>query len=116
MVVGIGGANESIIGNIQDVIVHVLEHIGIAGGQFHGVDAFLNGRLLHFLAVLIGAGAVANIITVQTLETRHDIGGDVFVGVPSVGFTLRVGDRRCQVVGVARAASSKSTWAVCSAG
>src|SRR5699024_2058084 len=115
IVVVISGANEPVIGNTQDLIVHSLEHIGIAGSQFHGLDAFLNGRLLHFLAVLIGAGEVADIITVQALEPRHDIGGDVFVGVPDVGFAVWVGNRRCQVVGVHRTVSSKSTSAVCSA-
>src|SRR5699024_12340779 len=103
------------IGTTQCLTFHSSSPIGTSGSQFHGLDAFLNRRLLHFLAALIGAGEVADIITVQALDPRHDIGGDVFVGVPDVGFAVWVGNRRCQVVGVHRTVSSKSTSAVCSA-
>src|SRR5699024_267891 len=115
VVIGIGGPDEAIVGNMQDVAIHFFDDVSIAGGQFHRRKALVNCGLLHLLTVRVSSGQVSNVKTVEAFETRHHIGGNIFICVPDEWFAVWVGNRRCQIVGAHRPVSSKSTSAVISA-
>ena len=89
--VGIGGPDEPVVGGTEPFL-HALEDIGVAGGQLGGGDAELGGRLRHLQAVHIGAGEVAHVVAVETLEPGDGVGGDVLVGVTDVRIAVGVGD------------------------
>ena len=54
-------------------------------------------RLLDLLAVLVGAGQEENLVAVQPLEARHDVGRDRGVGVADMRRAVHVVDRRGDV-------------------
>ena len=122
--VGIGGADESVVGDVQ-LVLQPLEHIGVAPRQLRGRNALRRGRLGHLQAVHVGAGQVAHVEPVQPLEPRDRVGGDVFVGVADVRVAVGIGDRCRYVVRLAHflitlwcggeqfpsgAAASRSRW------
>ena len=97
-VVRVRGADEAVVGDVQDVVVHLLEDGRVARGQLEGAHALLLRRLLHLLAVLVRAGQEAHVPPVEPLEAGHRVRGDVLVGVADVRLAVRVGDGRGQVV------------------
>ena len=88
MVVGVGGADEPVEGDVQ-LLLQPLEHIGVAPGQLGGRNAFGRGGLGHLQAVLVGAGQEADVEPVEPLEPGDGVGGDVFVGMPDVRCAVR---------------------------
>ena len=109
-VVGIGGADESVVGDAQ-LVLQPLEHIGISSGQLCGRNALGRSGLGHLQAVLVGTGQIAHVVTVQPLETGDGVGGDVFVCVPDVRSTVRVRDRCRYVVRLAH--FHPTLWCAC---
>ena len=77
--------------------VHQLPQILDAGNDV--VDKFLRGNarlsslVLNFLAVLIRAGQEHDIIALQTLVARHNIGGDGAVAVSDMKIRRRIINR-----------------------
>ena len=104
-VVGIGGADEPVERDVE-LLLQPLEHIRVAPRQLRGRNAQGGGRLGHLLAVDVGAGQVAHVESVEPLEPRDRVGGDVFVGMPDVRVAVGIGDGRSDVVRVAHLGSA----------
>ena len=67
VVVGVGGADEAVVADVQRV-VHCFEACGVLVGEFFGGLTELFGGGLHLLAVLVGAGHEAHVEAVEALE------------------------------------------------
>ena len=92
----LGGADEIVVGQVQR-LGHGAEARRVAVGQRARRDAFLDRRLLHLQAVLVGAGQEEHVLAVEPLEARDGIGGDRLVGVPDMRRPVRIGDGRGDV-------------------
>jgi hypothetical protein len=92
----LGGADEIVVGEVQRR-GHGAEALRVAVGELARRDAFLDGRLLHLEAMLVGAGQEEHVLAVEPLEARDRIGGDRLVGVPDVRRPVRIGNGRGDV-------------------
>ena len=99
MMVGVGGPDEPVEGDVQ-FLLQALVHVGVAARQLGGGQPFGRGGLGHLEAVLVGAGQVTHVEAVEPLEPRDDVGGDVLVRVPQVRSGVGVGDRVGDVIGL----------------
>ena len=100
VVVGVGGADEPVEGDVQ-LLLQPLEHIGVAAGQLGGRHTLGGRRFGHLEPMHVGSGEVADVESVQPLESGDRIGGDVFVGMPDVGVAVGIGDGCRYVEGLA---------------
>ena len=69
---------------------HGLEQRHVAVEQLARRQAFLGAGLLHFLAVLVGAGEEIDIVAVESHETRDGVGGDRLIGVADMRRAVRI--------------------------
>src|SRR5262249_50745477 len=79
---------------------HRLEAWNRARDQVARRDAFARGGLLHLEPVLVGAGEEKNVVAVEPLKARDRIGRDHLIGVTDVRRTVRIRDRRRDVIGL----------------
>ena len=93
----LGGADEIIIGAVEG-LQHLAEHGGVPVRQLNRRDAFLDGRLLHFLAMLVCAGQEKHILALQPRKPRQNIGRNGRVGVADMGHAVGIEDRGCKVI------------------
>ncbi|CAI8167243.1 MAG: Uncharacterised protein [Pseudidiomarina mangrovi] len=93
----LGGANEVVVGEIE-VGRQLTKNSRNLVGKLLRRNALGFCRPLDLLPVLIRASEKMHVIAVQTLEPRHDIGGQRGVRVTNVGTVVDVVDRRRDVV------------------
>jgi GNAT superfamily N-acetyltransferase len=72
---------------------HGLEARHIAVAQLPRGQAFLDRGLLHFLAVLVGAGEEIDFVAVEPHKARNGVGRDRLIGVADMRRAVRIGDR-----------------------
>ena len=95
--VGVGGPDEPVEGDVE-LLLQPLEHVRVAPRELGGRNALGGGRLRHLQTVHVGAGEEPDVESVEPLEPRDRVGGDVFVGVPDVRGAVGIGDRGGDVV------------------
>ncbi len=98
MVAGFRGADEIVVRGIQQ-LGHRLELAGVAVGKLLGGNTLRARRLLHLLAVLVGACQKEDITAIKTLEARHGVRRDQLVGMADMRLAVRVGNRGGNVEG-----------------
>ena len=97
-----GGADKIVIGAVQRRD-HFFENSGVPVGQFNGGDPLFFRRLLHFLAVFIGAGEKEYPLAVEPLEARQNICADSRIGVANMRRAIGVKDGRGDIKAVVAA-------------
>jgi hypothetical protein len=86
------GADIIVVRAVQK-LTHALESSRVAICEFAGRDAFLARALQHLDAVFIRAGQEVNILTIQTLKTRHGIGRNQLISMADMRLAIRVSNR-----------------------
>src|SRR5690606_21038023 len=76
----LGGADEIIVGSVEQ-LGHLAELVGIPLRKCGRFDAFRPRRLLHLLTVFVSTRQEEDVLTVETLETRHGIRRDQLIGM-----------------------------------
>jgi hypothetical protein len=94
-----GCADEIIVGTAER-LDHRLKSRCILVGQLRWRHSRLTGRLVHFQAVLIGAGQETNIIAIQALEAGERIGGQRFIGVADMRRAVGIGNGGRDVIAI----------------
>ena len=88
---GIGGADEEVVGDAE--LRHQrLEALGVAVGQLLGLDPLGLGGVGHRLAVLVGTGEEEHVVVALAHVARDHVGGDRLVRVAEVRHAVDVGD------------------------
>ncbi len=92
----LGGADKVVVCNTQ-LVPKLLKalHGGVAMRQ--GAEMQLLGGLLHFQAVLVGAGEKKTLLAQQTMPAGQNISQDRRVGMPYVGLVIDVINRRSNI-------------------
>ena len=98
MVAGLGGADEVVVADVEQ-LPGLAEAGAGAVGLLLGGDAVGLGRALHLEAVLVGAGEEEDVVAEQAVPAGEGVGGDRRVGVPDVGHVVHVVDRGGHVEG-----------------
>ena len=95
----VGGGGPSIVGDVEP-FPEGEEFAGDVVGVLLRFDAFFFSGFLDFLPMLIHAGEEVDFFAHHAVPACEDVREDFFVGVPDVGFSVRVIDRCCDVVHV----------------
>ncbi|MOA29415.1 hypothetical protein D3C78_1504260 [compost metagenome] len=86
------GTDEIIVRGVEQ-LAHLAELIGIALRQLFRRNTFRPRRLLHLLAVFIGAGQEENIHSIQALKACHGVRRNQLIGMADMRLAVRIGDR-----------------------
>ena len=103
--VGLGGADEAVVGNVQGV-VHCLERSRHFLGEFLRRHTALARRLRHFQAMFVGAGQEEDVAAPEALEAGDGVGRDRLIGMADMRPPVGIGDGGGDVERVAHRVSA----------
>ena len=86
------GADEIVVRGVEH-LAHRAELVGVALGELFRRNTFRPRRLLHLLAMFVGAGQEENIHSVQALKACHGVRRNQLIGMADMRLAVGIGDR-----------------------